>query len=225
MNGELLFSQEGYEIRVTAVESLNQSDLDVWLQAVQSARATPLGMLCEVKGYAFLQELGLSKGGKDYEWLKVSLRRLQNAVLEFKSGSRWIRISPIMQASGNDETKVIQLLLDPLLIKLFLPNKWSALWWEERRALKRKPLALWLHGYYASHAAPYPVKVETLWKLCGSSCVSKKNFKVQLKTAFQEVEKVAGIRAFFDGELVRVEKAPTPSQARHLIKTIQVSGK
>jgi hypothetical protein len=221
MRGELVPSQDGYEIRVTAVESLDQADLDIWLQAVHLARSNPLGSICVVKGYAFLKELGLAKGGNDYVWLKDSLRRLQNAVIEFKVGPQWIRFSPITQASGNDETKMITLQFDPLLLKLFIPDSWTALWWEERRALKRKPLALWLHGYYASHADPYPVKVETLMRLCGSKAKHKYQFKEMLKMAFNQLEKVAGIKAVFDGELIKIEKTPTPSQARHLLKKTQ----
>ena len=29
-------------------------------------------------------------------------------------------------------------------------------------------LAQWLHGFYASHAKPFPIKIETLHRLCGS---------------------------------------------------------
>jgi hypothetical protein len=33
--------------------------------------------------------------------------------------------------------------------------------WSERKALGRNNLAKWLHGQYASHAKPFPYKVET----------------------------------------------------------------
>lgn len=37
-----------------------------------------------------------------------------------------------------------------------------------RHALDGHQLAQWLHGFYASHAKPFPIKIETLHRLCGS---------------------------------------------------------
>jgi hypothetical protein len=220
MNNELVPSQGGYEVRISTVESLEQSDLDVWLQSVHLARCSPLGTACEIKAYPFLEGLGRSnKGRGNYRWLKDSLRRLQNTLIEFKAGSIWIRFNLINQTIGNEETKNIVLQFDPLLMKLFVPDSWTALWWQQRLQLKRKALALWLHGYYASHAEPYPVKVETLMKLCGSGAKDKKHYKESLKVALEQLKKVSGIITMIDeDDLVIAKKPPSPSQARHLIK-------
>ena len=43
-----------------------------------------------------------------------------------------------------------------------------------------KPLALWLHGFYASHAAPHPLSVEYLHKLSGSQTKRLRRFKENL---------------------------------------------
>jgi len=31
---------------------------------------------------------------------------------------------------------------------------WTGIDWDQRQKLRGKPLALWLHGYYASHRVP-----------------------------------------------------------------------
>jgi len=41
-------------------------------------------------------------------------------------------------------------------ILTFYEGGWTAIDWQYRRRLRGKPLALWLHGYLASHAKPYP---------------------------------------------------------------------
>lgn len=92
---KLVPAQGGYEVRITASESLNQSDLDVWLQAVHMAKNSPLGTVCEIKAHSFLNGIGRSKGGKDYDLLKTSLIRLQNTLIEFKAGAKWIRFNLI----------------------------------------------------------------------------------------------------------------------------------
>lgn len=41
----------------------------------------------------------------------------------------------------------------------------------------------WLHGFYASHAAPYPLRVAYLHKLSGSQTKQLKPFKQNLSWA------------------------------------------
>jgi hypothetical protein len=228
MKNELVAAQGGYEIRMTTVETLDQSDFDVWLQSAQMARCSPLGTVCIFTGYAFLKKLERGTGASGYEWLKNSLRRLQNTTIEIKTGGKWGRINLLNQAFGDDSTKLIKLQFDPFIIRLFGFDSWTALRWEERRQLRGKPLALWLHGYFASHAVPYPIKAETLWKMCGSDTERLRRFKEALKKAFAELEKVAGIKATLvsDGDLVVTKKNPSPAQERHLLNKIaQKNGK
>ena len=44
-------------------------------------------------------------------------------------------------------------------------------------------LALWLHGFYASHAKPYPLTVAYLHKLSGSQTKQLRYFKKNLAEA------------------------------------------
>jgi hypothetical protein len=219
MKNELVAAQGGYEIRITAVETLDQFDFDVWLQAVHLARCSPLGTVCAFTGNSFLKAIGRSNGKSDYTSLKNSLIRLRSAVLEIKSpDSSWITLNLIQEAGGINSRDVFKLSFNPLLIKLFAPDSWTALQWEQRLQLKRKSLALWLHGYFASHAAPFPIKIGTLMEMCGSETKEKKHFKTALKRALVELEKVTNIKAYLDGDLVITKKNPSPSQGRYLLK-------
>ena len=78
-------------------------------------------------------------------------------------------------------------------------------------------LALWLHGFYASHAAPYPLTVAYLHKLCGSQTKQLWKFKQNLTKALRDLEALGAIEAFeIVGDLVRVRTVPSPSQQKHL---------
>jgi hypothetical protein len=55
--------------------------------------------------------------------------------------------------------------------------------WAVRHELDGKPLAQWLHGFYASHAKPFPLKIETLHRICGSEAGEMWKFAQTLRKA------------------------------------------
>ena len=88
-----------------------------------------------------------------------------------------------------------------------------------RTALKGQPLAQWLHGFYASHARPYPMKVETLHKLCGSQAKRLADYRTDLRSALQKLAEVTGWTWEIDDvDLVHIKKKPSSSQARHIAR-------
>jgi hypothetical protein len=94
---------------------------------------------------------------------------------------------------------------------------WTAVDWEQRRKLKRKPLALWLHGFFSSHAEPFPMSVEHYRILSGSQTKEKWKFKQNLKTALEELKTVKAIVSYrFEDDTVHVVRVPSPSQRRYL---------
>jgi hypothetical protein len=177
-----------------------------------------LGNICMFNGNAFLKAMGRSNGKANYKWLHDSLSRLVACAVEIRHGKRVFTGSLISSFVRDDETRLYKITLDPDTLKLFGSCDWSSIEWAERLALKGKPLALWLHGYIASHAALIPVKIETLKALSGSRTGNTRQFKVASKKAFADLERVAGISAAFDSDLVLIKKNPTASQARHLQK-------
>ena len=108
--------------------------------------------------------------------------------------------------------------INPKLAKFYGRTQWTQIDWEQRQALRRKPLALWLHGFYASHAASYPLTVAYLHKLSGSQTKRLKHFKQNLTQALRDLEATGAIEAFeIVGDLVHVQTVPSKSQQRHLV--------
>jgi exonuclease V gamma subunit len=95
--------------------------------------------------------------------------------------------------------------------------------WGVRHALDGHQLAQWLHGFYASHAKPFPLKVETLHRLCGSEAGLMSDFAKKLRKALDAVAEAStahgeGFSYDIRGDLVHVEKRASGPQRRHLAK-------
>ena len=217
MQRELLEVQQGTEIRFTGIQ-LDQSDLDVWEQALHLARLQPLGTRCHFVAHSFLKSLGRRTGKSDHEWLKDSIARLAACCVEVKYG-RFTYGGSLLEFYRDDETGRYYLEINPKM-KAIYDAGYTLTDWEERAELRGKPLALWLHGYFATHADPFPVKIETLHRLSGSMNKDKYGFKRDMKTALENLQSVGAIEGYvIEGELVSVERKPTPSQQRHLKAT------
>jgi hypothetical protein len=216
LKGELLACQKGYEIRFTGWQ-LDQSDLDVWEQAAHLAATNPLGNICLFKIKGFLRELGRETGKSDREWLKNSFRRLMAAGTEIKYGSLTYGGS-LLEFWHDGESDTYRLQLNPRILALY-KDGWTAIDWETRRLLRAKPLALWLDGWLSSNAENYPVKVETLYRLSGSTNPHKGSFKRQLVKALADLQNAGAIQGHsIEGDLVTIERTPSASQQKHIIK-------
>ena len=215
---ELLAVQSGVEIRFTGWQ-LDQSDLDVWEQALHLARQHPLGTRCEFSANGFLKALGRRTGKSDHEWLKDVFARLAGAVAEIMH-DRKTYFGPLIEGGVRDEiTRRYVLEINPQLARLYAAG-WTACDWAQRQQLRGKPLALWLHGFYASHADPHPLKLETLHHLSGSRNKQAAGFKRYLKAALADLQTTGAIRDFEiskDGR-VTVDRTPSRSQQKHLRK-------
>ena len=216
LKGELLACQKGYEIRFTGWQ-LDQSDLDVWEQAAHLAASNPLGNICLFKIKGFLRELGRETGKSDREWLKNSFRRLMAAGTEIKHGHLTYGGS-LLEFWHDDKLDTYKLQLNPRILALY-KDGWTAVDWQTRRQIRGKPLALWLDGWLSSNAENYPVKVETLHYLSGSRNAQKAGFKRHLAKALNDLQAVGAISAHsFIGDLVTIERTPSASQQKHIIK-------
>ncbi len=216
LKGELLAVQRGIEIRFTGWQ-LDQSDLDVWEQALHLARQHPLGTRCYFTAHAFLKGLGRSTGKPMHEWLKDVFRRLGGGFVEI-TDKGYTYGGGMLRFYRDEERQLYALEIDPQIRKLFTAG-WTATDWEQRQLLRRKPLALWLQGFYATHAKPYPVTVQKLWEWSGSWTKTIKHFKANLKKALNELQAVGAIDSYsIDGDLVSVKRSPSNSQIKHLRK-------
>ncbi len=215
MERQLVAAQDGIEIRYTGLQ-LNQTDLHVWEQVVHWAHPHPLGDICHFTAYEFLTALGRSTGGDQYVQLGYEISRLSATDVDISVEGKAYHGSLVIEGVRDEDRDCYALQLNPKILALWTAG-WTAIDWEQRLKLKRKPLALWLYGFYASHADPYPMKVETYMKLCGSHNKDIYGFTRLLTKAHEDLVEVGAIEDFdIVNGLVCVDNKPSRSQQRHL---------
>lgn len=214
---ELLACQKGLQIRFTGIQ-LDQSDLDVWEQALHLARLHPLGTRCEFSVYGFLKALGRKTGKSEHEWLKNSFARLMGCGVELTDQmERKTYGGSLLEFMRDDFSGRYVVIFNPKILS-FYEGGWTAIDWQDRQRLRGKPLALWLHGYLATHAKPYPIKIETIRAFSGSGNKQIRGFKRSLIAALNELKNIGFIMDFdFEADHAIINKPPTPSQRRYLI--------
>jgi hypothetical protein len=222
INGEELAAVDGVTIRYKG-ERLDQGDLDVWASILHAVRAQTLGSQCRLKSYALLQMMGKTDSGKNRDTLQTRIERLVANALTVKQGRYTYIGSLIRFAAKDEETQEWVIELDEKLCLLFAEDQFTQLDWAIRHALNGHQLAQWLHGFYASHAQPFPICMETLIKLSGSENANPRSAQQTLRKALDAVTKASTAHGQpfshqIIGDLVQVEKKPSGAQRRHLAK-------
>lgn len=221
IKAEQLAAVDGLEIRYTG-ERLDQGDLDVWASVLHTVRLQELGSRCRVTSYALLKLMGKTDTGKNRATLHERITRLRANAVEVRQG-RYTYIGGLIdRAAKDEETQEWVIELDAKLRPLFADDQFTQVEWAVRHALDGKPLAQWLHGFYASHAEPFPLKIETLHRLCGSDAELRRYRQTlgDALAAVAEASKAHGEDFSYDirGNLVHVEKKASGPQRRHLTK-------
>jgi replication initiator protein A len=149
----MIASQTGDTIAY-AGDELNQYDADVFFEALHRARGNPLPTECIFTGYDFLKAIGRTDAKGNYKDLDNSLTRLRDGRVEIdwktSGGKRdWhYEGGLIAEFKREKNNKLYKVTFSEDIIDLFMPACWTQLEWEERMALKGKPLAQWLHSFY-----------------------------------------------------------------------------
>ena len=222
INGEDLAAVDGVTIRYKG-ERLDQGDLDVWESVLHAVRLQELGSQCRVTSYALLKLMGKTDTGKNRTTLHNRIERLVANAVTVKQG-RYTYIGGLIRfAAKDEETQEWVIELDEKLRPLFAGDQFTQVEWGVRHALDGHQLAQWLHGFYASHAKPFPLKVETLHRLCGSEAGLMSDFAKKLRKALDAVAEASaahgeGFSYAVRGDLVHVEKKGRDAQRLHLIK-------
>lgn len=204
LKGEMVAAVKGLDIRYTGWR-LDQGDFDVMVQALHLQSQNPeqpTGPYLRFKVKTFLRAIGRQSGKSGREWLKDCFRRLTATAVEIN-----VRISHkyadetytyagslVDEFYYNDREQTYYLRINPKLAAIFDAG-WTQLQWRQRLHLKTN-LAKWLHGFYASHREPYPIKVATLKHLCGSECKRLVDYRRNLRGAMTELVKVGAIEAW-----------------------------
>jgi len=224
-----IHAQDGITIRYTGAR-LDQGDLDVWEIVLHITRLQALGDECRVTAYQLLKALGKADTGGNRDVLDRRLARLKATALDVKVGRYSYMGSLIDEVYKDEDSREYVIRLNPKLRALFEPDQFTQIEWAVRHALDGKPLAQWLHGFYASHAKPYPVKIETLHKLCGSETAELWKYAQTLRRALDDVTEASAAHGqpfSYDirGDLVCVEKKASGPQRRHLARKAAKSRK
>lgn len=236
---EPIASIEGISIFYTG-QRLDQSDLDVWEGILHLSRNLNLGEPIEFTARGLLRLIGRggpsgeSLGKSDREWLKSVFARLKATNVEFQQGPYAYGGSLIDEYFRNDRNGSYVLTLNPRMKVLFSRDGWTSIDWEIRSALRGHPVAQWLHGFYSTHAFPFPYKVGTLHRLCGSEQGATATTVVQRNKAlhaWRDATLVPALRALEEacnaagqsfswdvlgGELLKVNRDPSRTQQKHL---------
>lgn len=226
MERERIAALEGIEIYYTG-QRLDQGDLDVWEMILHLARLQGLGNECRTTAYQLLKALGKTDSGKNRDILNRRLSRMKATGVDVQIGRYSYEGSLIDEVYRDKETREYVFRLNPKLRALFEPDQFTQIDWAIRRKLDGKPLAKWLHGFYASHAKPYPVSVAKLCELCGSEAESLRHFREDLREALDAVVKAGMVQGqpfgyeIRDGDIVHADKTPSRTQRLHLAKKIR----
>lgn len=222
IDGEQLAALDGIEIRYTG-QRLDQGDLDVWESVLHAVRLQELGSQCRVTSYALLKLMGKTDTGKNRVTLNKRITRLVASALTVKQGRYSYIGSLIAGAAKDEETQEWVIELDAKLRPLYAADQFTQIEWAVRHELDGQQLAQWLHGFYATHAKPFPMKVETLLNLSGGENADPYSGKQKLRKALDAVVEASaahgeGFSYDIRGDLVHVEKRASGPQRRHLAK-------
>jgi hypothetical protein len=220
--------QEGNIIKYAGIQ-LNQYDADVFFEALHRARLHPLETECFFTGYNFLKAIGRTANNLNYEDLDDSLRRMHYGTvdLEWKiSGRHYVFTGSLITSYTREKkSKLYKLTFSKEIRDLFAPACWTQLEWEERMALKGKPLAQWLHSFYCTHAKPFPLSAAYLHEKSGSTRILLKNFRTDLKNALATLDEKLGWKAVWQDDRLMLKRPPSLSQVRHLAYAKQAQKK
>src|ERR1035437_6799906 len=215
----LIAALENYEIRFKG-ETFNQTDLDTLQGMLHLARPHPLGTRVEFSVHSFLKELGRKVSGEQHEQFKEQIVRLMGGVVEITSikDQKTFMGTLVHKAFRDEATGRYVVIFDEDMLQLYQTGH-TLIDWEQRQALGKNNLAKWLQGFYASHAKPFPYKVETIFNLCGSTTDRLGDFRKLLRLALDQLINVGAIKSWSidpKTDLVEVVNVPSQTQLKHL---------
>lgn len=215
-----IVSVAGVDIRYHGVE-LDQADLDVWETAVHIMRGAPLNEPLLLSLADFFRVLGKSSGGSMQRDLMARLIRLRGATITIHQDKYHYVGGLIDEGAIDEDTNKLMIRMNPKIINLFQKDQFTHVNLEIKRGLMKQPIALFLYRFYASHAAPFPLKLETIHKLCRSNAKNMTDFKKNVLKSLKKISEVCeeNGESFcyeFKDDLLHVKKSGSASQQRHL---------
>ena len=227
MQRERIAALEGIEIFYTG-QRLDQGDLDTWISGLHFACLQEMGLHCHFTAYAILKLMRKTDTGKNRMILDTRLSRLNATAVRIKTGKYSYEGSLIDSVYRDEETREYVVVFNPKMQALFASTQFTQIDLDVRQELDGKPLAQWLHCFYASHAKPFRYKATTLLTLSGSENSAPHSARQKLFKALDAVAEASNrhVQPFsyeIQGDLVHVKRRPSRSQQRHLKKNLALN--
>lgn len=146
-------------------KQLDETDCDVFMQALHEAKKVPLGQPVKVNRADFLKAIGRSTGGKDYNDLHAAIQRLTFALLEietkrYKIGDPRAANSTPGRAEGmhliskfhlDTDANEYLLTVDTRMAALFSNREFALIDWGKRVKIEdQAAMAKWLQRLVAT---------------------------------------------------------------------------
>jgi hypothetical protein len=218
---EVVASQDGVEIAFTG-EQFNQDDHDTFMHLVQLASVRPLGFSVVVPANAILRALGRGIGKSQHDQLRADILRLVAGTVAIKANGLDYFGHLVDEAAQDTREPTHKrhwvYRLNPRLVALFAPHRFTLTNWQARQQLAQRDLARWLQLWLETHAENYPVGVATLLARCGSKNVNLRSFRQKLREALNDL-KAAGVIHYWAierGDKVHIDRTPSDSQQAHI---------
>jgi hypothetical protein len=180
-------------------EELRTEDEDVWLQIMHLSRGKPLSECIEFTPHSLLVALGWPTNKTYYNRLRQHLERMKATAISATSKrlNSTVSVSLIRRYQCEEEGRRLEkwkVWLEPEMNQLFNQAYYTQLAWEQRKQLT--PLGKRLMDLYASHAKPFPMKLDTLRKVCGSSNNEGRSWRQNVRTALTDLVEVKFLESF-----------------------------
>lgn len=124
-------------------EQLDESQADVWMQAMHEASRRPLGEPVVIKRAEFLRDIGRQTGNYEYKWLNRTMQTLTFAMLVIevraKDGKPKLSVGKnralhmIEGFDFDDEAEAYTLRVDPRWRVMFGNREFALIDWEKRK--------------------------------------------------------------------------------------------
>jgi TrfA protein len=190
-------------IRITYTgEELRQRDYDVYLQILHLSRGITVDSRqewVEFDARALIKLLRWTQNSRSLLELRETIRRLTACALEVtrartKTSVPVVYGGPLLlkyagaQEGSFDEVTFWKVQINTEVAAQLKPGDYTRIDWKIRSQLS--PLEKWLHAFYSTNQNPYPMKVETIHKLCGSRMAEIKFFRRAIKAALTRLSDV-----------------------------------
>lgn len=190
---EVVFIAGDGEATYTGTELRAENDELVWLQCLYLAGGQNLASdnWITFTPNQMCQAIGWTPGGPNYKILRECLLRLKATalVLQTKNVNDGSAISLIgdfkWKTPEGRPDKLYAVQIPAKVAQWFGGKNFTRLNWDIYRNLS--PIARRLYDWGASHRKPFAIKIETVYKICGSKAASIENFKKALARAIKEL--------------------------------------